>query len=362
MLTRHKYEHAHHLDKIRNKEGDIFKCCRKDIPEDPTCTDCCYDTWQDEYKEVIQKYTKADERYTQAKKRLDFAIDKKARFKTWLDELDKAEDIARKICHQLEIIASQTEKIWFNSIKATKAIEYLFCMIRDFYMQVDYLKKRYDELQNCINLNNDPALAEKDKGILKCLTEYYKKLNDVINTRDEIVKQVVDAIRISYLIRNAMSTQDYPHGYNPCDENHRPCRCHDSEKVYYGFKTIICEWYCAFECDEKCKPCEEKERRQQKQSGDDRYLHEHHHSHEHDHSHEHHHLCSDHCELKPVFEFPICNNDYRCELKECYERTEQEVKDREENVKNADKEKGALTACKESLQKAIEAVNPKSRC
>jgi hypothetical protein len=49
-------------------------------------------------------------------------------------------------------------------------------------------------------------------------------------------------------------------------------------------------------------------------------------------------------------------------LKECYERTEQEVKDREENVKNADKEKGALTACKESLQKAIEAVNPKSRC
>jgi hypothetical protein len=351
MLTKHKYEHADKLEKIKDKESDLFKCCRKDTPpEDPTCIDCCYDTWQDELKEINQKHAKATERAAQAKKKLDFANDKKTRFKTWLDELDKAENIARKICHQLEIIASQTEKIWFNSIKATDAIKILFCMIRDFYMQVDYLKKRYDELQNCINLNNDPALAEKDKGILKCLTDYYKKLDDIIKTRQEIIKQIVEAIRLANLIRNSMSTQDYPLGYNPCDPNHKPCHCHGNDKVYYGFKTIICEWYCAFECDEKCKPCEERDKQQQKQAG-----------HEAPHA-EHHHLCSHHCELVPVFNFPICNNAYRCELKECYDRAEQEVKDREVNLKEADKEKGALTACKESLQKAIDAVNPKGRC
>ncbi len=347
MLTKHKYSPPQ--TDITNPDNAIFKCCRKEVPEDPTCTDCCYDTWKDELKQVNVKYSQAEEKAAQTKKRFDFEAERSGRYKRWLDELEKAEEITGKICYQLEIIAGQTEKIWYNSIKAVDAIELLFCMIRDFYSQVDYLKKRYDELQNCITVNTDPSL-EKDKGILKCLTDYYKRLDDVIKTRDEIIKALIEAIKLSNLIRNNMSTQDCPEGYRPCDENRKPCNCgSNGGAVYYGFKTIICEWFCAFGCDEDCIPWEQAanqrppEKHEQQNPNEIR-------------------ICSNHCELVPVFDLPICNNPYKWELKRCYEKAAEAVKKCEEELKDANKDKEALAACKLGLEKAIAEVNPKARC
>jgi hypothetical protein len=344
MLTKHNYKPTD--INLYDKDGRIFKCCKKDTTDEP-CTDCCYDTWKDELKEVLQQYSQVNEKAEQAKKKLTFAKDKSQRFKNWLDELNKAEDLARKICFQLEIIAGQSTKIWYNSLKAVKAIEILFCMVRDFYMQIDYIKKRYDELQNCINHNNDPALV-KDQGILKCLAEYYKKLEVIINTRDEIIKAVIEALRLANLILDNISTQDCPKDYDPCDDKNKPCNCNETDKVYYGFKTIICEWYCAFECDEPCKPCGEgKNQQQQKHSNGGQQESK---------------PCGDECELVPVFEFPICNNKYKCDLEECYKKAEEDAKKFAEDLKNANKQKEALLACKQSLEKAIIEVDPKNRC
>ncbi|MFT3910800.1 MAG: hypothetical protein QM737_15390 [Ferruginibacter sp.] len=350
MLTRHNYQNSTEAQSINQPNNNVFICCKKDdAPDDPKCTDCCYDTWNDELKEVKQKYTKADELAIQAKKKADFAVDKNLRFKSWLEEFKNAEEIARKICYQLEFIAGQTEKIWYNSLKAVDAIEILYCMIKDFYIQVDCLKTRYDVLQNCINVNTDPSL-EKDKGILKCLADYYKKLDDIIKTRDEIIKAIVAAIHISNIIRNNMSTQDCPKDYNPCDKNHKPCNCNCApEHIYYGFKTIICEWYCAFECDEKCVPCEELNEQQRRRHGNEEGPYKLN-------------LCSDHCDLKPIFEFPICNNTYKCELEKCFKKSEEEVKCTAKNLNDANKDRDALAACQASLQKAIDEVDPKTRC
>lgn len=345
MLTKHNYQKT----ETDLQEGKIFDCCRKDVPGDSGCEDCCYDSWKDELKRVNQSYSETVEKCQQIKNSLSFIIDRRNKFKTWLDELLKAEDLVKKICNQLEIIASQSDKIWFNSGKAVEAIEIVFCMIRDFYMRVDYIKKRYDELQACINANNDSSLV-KGQGLLKCLEDYYAKLDGVIKTRDEIIKLAVEAIKISNLLRNHISTNDVTSEFDPCNPG-APCNCSTDGPSYYGFKTIICEWYCSFGCDEECVPCADKttqptQASSQKQVGSgikDAKP-------------------SEACELEPMFEFPICNDEYKCRVEKWYKADEQNVKDLSEELMEITKEKESLQACKSSLERAIAEVDPKKRC
>ena len=344
MLTKHNYQKSD----TSFKEGKIFDCCRKEVPGDSNCEDCCYDTWRDELKKVNQSYSESAEKYLQLKNSLTFITERRDKFKNWVDELLKAEDLARKICNQLEIIAVQSDKIWFNSIKAVEAIEIIFCMIRDFYMRVDYIKKRYDELQNCINANNDSSLV-KGQGILKCLDDYFTKLDAVIKTRDEIMKMAVEAIKISNLIRNSISTSEANESYDPCNPG-KPCSCSTDGPSIYGFKTIICEWYCSFGCDEECIPCAEGTVQVPQQSSKQVGT-----------------AIKDSkptvsCELEPMFDFPICNDEYKCRVEKWYKTDEQCVKDLSNEVKEAIKEKESLQACKTSLEKAIAEVDPKKRC
>lgn len=353
MLTEHKYAKS---DVQLGEGSDIFNCCKK-TPDDPNCTECCYDTWKDELKTVKQQYAEKEEQVYQLEKKLGFITERRNRFKNWLNELDKAEDLARKICGQLDIIAVQSDKIWYNSCQAVHAIEILFCMVRDFYMQVDYLKTRYEDLQNCISRNTDPSLV-KDSGILKCLKEYYDKLDAIIKTRDEIIKAILEAIKISNLIRNNISTRDCPDKncppkeggtpYDPCKESNG-CDCKNDGPSYYGFKTIICEWYCAFECDDDCKPGDDPCKDQTPQSKPAPVN-------ECD-------PCADEeCDLEPQFGFPICKNTYKCCIKKRYEFDEQYVRTLSEELVEARKKKEALKACKDSLDQAILVVDPKSRC
>jgi len=350
MLTHHNYKKVKGL----GTDPKIFRCCQDNDPGDPNCKDCCSDAWESELKKVLVLQTQATEKATQAQSKLDLALKKSKGFKTWLDELHAAEDYSQKICYQLEIIAGQSEKIWYNSLKAVDAIEILFCMIRDFYGQIDYLKTRYDLLITCINTNTDPNL-DKDKGIVKCLADYSKKLDDIINTRNAILKLVVQAITTANLIRNNISTKDCPGDYDPCGNSKSPCNCHDKDHPFYGLKTVICEWFCAFGCDEKCEPCEQAAQHQQKQQAyapdpDCEPV-------------QTQSLCSQtDCKLKPSFSLPLCNTRYRCDLEDCYAKADTEAKDAGEALKNATKESQALTACVNSLRQAIAEVDPSARC
>lgn len=354
MLTKHNYKPS---DVNIGTGSKIFDCCRKDPPDDPKCTDCCYDTWQDELKQVTTKYTSKVEEVNQMEKRLGVITDRRNRFKKWIDELNEAEEKSRAICHQLDILAAQSEKIWYNSCKANEAIEILYCMIRDFYFQVDEIKRRYDQIQNCVNSNNDPALV-KDQGILKCLGEYYKKLDEVMKTRADIVKAIVEAISLAQLIRNSISTKDCPCGddkYNPCDKTKKSCDCSDTVP-FYGFKTIICEWYCDFACWEDCKPCKDDGNTTQTAQTAQASPTQAPTTTDTD-------PCKqDCCPLTPCVEFPICNDPYKCKVEKWYEKDDGCVRSITEKLRDAKKEKEALAACKTSLENAIKEVNPKDRC
>lgn len=346
MLTKHNYQSLKDSDISIGDGTDIFDCCRQE-GDDSGCTDCCYDNWKDELKKVNQSYSETVEQVDQMKKTLTFVTDRRDRFRKWLDELIKAEDLARNICHQLEIIAVQSDKIWLNADKARSAIEILYCMIRDFYNRVDYIKKRYEELQRCINSNNDSSLV-KGQGLLKCLDDYFTKLEAVIKTRDEIIKMIVEAIKLSNLIRNHISTKENDGNFKPCEPG-KPCNCEEGGISYYGFKTIICEWYCSFECDEECVPCAEggtTAKPQQKQVGSNIKEAN----------------PPETCELEPAFDFPICNDEYKCRVENMYKDDEKSVKDLADQLKEANKQKEALQACKTSLEKAIAEVDPKARC
>jgi len=376
MLTNHCYKDIEDKwDSERHPKNKVADCCFDPNPDDPTCLDCCYDTWQIKLKDVNQQWQRVSEEATQFKKKLDFSIDRRARYRLWVSELDTAEDLTRLICHQLEVIVSQSGKLWYNSCKAVEAIEILFCMIRDFYKQVDYLQKRYDDLNICLTNNHDSAL-EKGKGILKYVDEYVAKLKIIINTRDEIIIAIMQAIRIANLIRNNISTQGCPcpdpdKPYDPCKDGGKLCPPCDKDNPFYGFRTIICEWYNDLQCDTECipiDPCAEKEKeehygqQQQQQQQSRQQQQEAYHtntSQETETEEEERARC---CRLRPVIKFPICNDKYKLDILKWLEKEEKNVKEWSTEYKTYIKSRESLQACKDSLLKAINEVNPTERC
>jgi len=349
MLTKHNYQ-----DIPKNwDDGKIADCCKKPTDNGDGCNDCCYDTWQKELKDITQKYNQETEDTSQLQKQYDFLKSRRDKYKTWLDELKKAEDLSLDICRQLDLIAVQSRKVWYNSCKAVDAIETLFCMVREFYMQIDYLKARYEILKNCIDKNTDPSLADKTKGIPGCLAKYAEKLEVIVKTRDEIITALIAAIKLANLIRNNIYTQDCPpDNYNPCADQNPPCNCNESTDTVssYGFKTIICEWYCSFKCDEKCPepdPCKEKDQpmaqmKQQQNTSTD--------------------PCEVGCEPEPTISFPICKDNYRICVEKWYRADDTAVKQLGEDLNTRKKNKEALLACKNSLDAAIAEAKPANRC
>lgn len=346
MLTVHHY---HKLNDNWDKDS-IKECCKTTTVDEQPCDDCGYDTWSDKLKQV-SKYLKAkQEKSAQLQKKTDFLKSRRDTFKTWLDEMDEAQKQAQDICKQLELIATQSNKIWANSFLAVKAIQVLFCMIRDFYSQLDYLKERYDLLQKCIAKNPDPSLVA-GQGIRKCLDEYGVKLDAIIKTCSDIIKAAVDAVRLSNLLRNNISTREWPVKYVPCVTPYDPCATLEpdcpSHNHHHGFKTIICEWHRLFNCDEACNDdCSKAPNNNQQISGNAPKANG----------------CQDDCCELNTFRFPICNDDYRECVKKRYKDDDSSVKKIEVELKEVNKEKEALQACKNSLEAAIKAVDPAARC
>jgi hypothetical protein len=332
MLTQSDYKP---IDQDWDKDT-ILDCCKTNDPDQP-CNDCCYDSWQEELNKVNPSYNAIIEKTALLQSKLDFITSRRDRYKAWIEELDKAELLAREICHQLKLIAAQTDKIWYNTCKAEEAVQILFCMLRDIFMQIDELQAIFDNLDNCVRKNNAQGL-NKGEGIFKYLEEYRTKLLATVKTRDEVIKNIVLAIRLASLLRNGISTRDCDcePSYDPCAENQEPCHTLNGT-VYYGMKALICEWYNEFACDTDCT---EKSSSQTKTYAGSE-------------SHE--------CELKPIFDFPICNNTFKDEIQTWLDKDIADRNDLLEELNKAKMKQQSLLACKNSLDQAIKAVDP-ARC
>lgn len=314
MITKHTCENVKETpwkDKIR-------ECCDKEDPNDPRGGDCCYDSWTEELKEVNTKYGQADEEARQLSIELTYISDRRDQLKNWYDELTEAHDLSRQICDQLEIMQDQTEKVAMNTEYAIKAIGILYCMIRDFYMQIDWIKTKYDQIFTCIRCLNDPVLVP-GQGIMKCLEEYGKKLEIVIATRDELLKIAMAAIYSAYRINNNLNSE-------------------------YGLQMVIEEWQTTFNCHEPCSEDGEAHCRDDETDLDEGEQQ------------------PDNCKLAPQLKFPICNDPYYQEIGEKYENDKDRAADLAKDLIKLNKKKESLLACKQSLEAAIKEVDPKIRC
>lgn len=316
MLTQNSYKNL-----VRSEwEKDIQECCSKEDQDNPGGCDCCYDTWVEELKGVNTRYNDVEEESRQIAASLTVIMDRRDKLKNWYDELTKANDASRKICDQVDVFLCHIEKVTKNTVHTVKAIKVLYCMVKDFYMRIDILKVKYEALINCIRCLNDPGLAP-GQGVMKCIEDYGKKLDAVIATRDQLIALLMKAIHIAFTINKNLGKD-------------------------YGLYTIIEEWKETFNCDETCAP----ESTEQKKSypiqhgqttGDE---------------------STDHCELKPVFQFPLCNDPYYEEIRDRYDSDRTKANELSDQLRDLNKKKESLLACKQSLQTAIAEVDPKARC
>lgn len=302
----------------------VKDCCEKKKPgkpdDPPTGTgDCCYDGWMEEYNEVTAQLNAANNEVTSITNHLNYMKTQRDFWKTWYDELTKTDDAARKICHQLEILIHHLHRIEKNSNLTVKSIRILYCMIRDFYMQLDLLKRKYDALIACIQCISNPALPA-GQGIRLLIDDYGKKLDAVIGTRDALFDAFIAAIDLA----------------NRLDKNigHQ-----------FGLCTVLQEWKKAFHCEEHCygghveRP--QGERRHHSVHGEGQI---------------------ENIGLSPILEFPICDSDYYEEIATIYEEDNTLVDELNTELLEVSKERDKFKAWKDGLDAVIKAVDPAARC
>jgi len=364
------YYHNIPVDKDNNVV--LPECCTQPDPEDSECQDCCYDEWKTGLRSVTQRYAREKDKADLVQKQINFLTERKSHYSKWYDEIEYAEELSRNVCIQLEVIFSQTHKLWYNNCNANKAIKKLFCMIRDFFLEVDYIKCRYDELWACLIKSTDPSLQE-DKGIRSCLKNYGEKLDAVIKVRDDIIKLMVDTIKLSQLMRNNINTFCCPDdkNYDPCKEAAKEgsALCENNkdttpDKYSYGFKSIICHWYSYLGCEE-CKTTTQSGSTTTTQAQDtydqnartaqvdkaaqantaapQEATYE----------------C---CKVHPTFHLPICRDDYKVKVKKWRDKDVEALSKLLTQISTLNKNKEGLLACKTSLTKAMEEADPKLRC
>jgi hypothetical protein len=325
MITEHKCEPI----KETPWKDRIKECCNKEDPDHPKGCDCCYDNWSEELKEVTTRFWEADEEAKQIASELAFITDRQYKLKNWHDDLSKTDELSRNICDQLEVLIDQTEKIATNTLFAVKAIKVLYCMIRDFYMQVDLIKAKYDQIQICISCLHDPVL-DPGQGIVKCLKDYGVKLDALIATRDELVKLVMEAIYTAYRINKNLDEE-------------------------YGLHMVISEWKSTFNCEESCQENEEAQSGYAEQTGNDKKGRDTKKYNNGKNKNE------EECVLAPVLQFPICNDPYYHLVKGKYDADKAKVSELAKKLVELNKKKESLLACKLSLQAAIKETDPKAR-
>jgi hypothetical protein len=301
------------------KDDEDIKCCKKEPPGTTPGCDCCYDNWVIELQDVGKKYKSVNEQAIQFNDQYKFVASQRDKLKSWKDDLDKTDDLIRTLCGQFDIVSTQASKICINAEKTVEAIEYLFCMVRELFEQIDLLVVTYNQIDNCIKCLNDSQLPE-DSGIRKCLKNYWDKLVILVNAKTDVIKAVMNAISLAELLHEDI--------------------CSD-----YGLVKIISEWKGYLHCGEKCDggtppkpdPCADKDKGDGTSSAES-------------------------CPLIPILTLPVCKDSHYIWVKGQYDKDVTEAGVLHDKWVEANKKKEALAACQASLTDAIKAVDPQEIC
>lgn len=302
-------------NEISNCDRDIFDCCDQK-PTNDQAGDCCYDAWVGDMVQVTADWKAANAFAINKEIEYLLTVEERDRLKSWYTEWEMTDENADALCRQLELFVLLLQKVCVVTDKTNKAIEILFCMIEDLYIRVDKLKSQYDKLIACINCLKRPELAS-GIGIMKLLEDYGAKLDAVILSRDILIPQIVSVVEYAYGLH-----------INICEE--------------YGLKETILYWKRKFNCN-NCASTEEvtslSESKIMKSTSS-----------------------SENCCLEPSISLPIDSNEYYRQLETDYMNRKQEVDLLKKELDAAKEKRDALFACKQSLENAINEVNPANKC
>ena len=304
---------------LRLDESKIACCPPPHEPRQPPAAqdpDCCYNTWQHELDNVNSRLEEVNNHLTHLGKHLAVANDRLNRLTTWNTELNTANDLAVKVCQQLEIIEAQLIVVCRNTDSTIRGIEILICMIREFFVTVDELKVRYDRLIVCIKCLNNQALT-LTQGIGKCISDFGAALDLVTATRDALIQQVMVAYSSAVGIHQQI-----------CDE--------------HGYKKLISIWQDTLGCRDRCEEgiwgFDPRRSGTKEATMPDAYC------------------------LDPVLRLPICHEAYAYEISELLREEKQQVKNLTEQQTSLTKDKNHLTTVQTGLTNAIKEVQPSVRC
>jgi hypothetical protein len=311
-------------------EPKVKECCEKEKkpPENNKGSgDCCYDEWFKDFKDYDTRYNNADRLVTWLTERRTHLGTQKDMWKQWKNEMDKICDCSSKICHQLEVLLHHTSRVSRNQWLTKRAINLLYCMVRDFCMQIDLSKKKYDHLLNCIKCLNSPALAP-GQGVMLLIEDYGKKLDAVIQTKDPIIEAVIVAISISNKINKSIG--------------------HQGNR--FGLNLVLQEWKKVFNCDKKQEEePEERERNEYGRDGGQRDGSE---------------GEFEHTKLEPHFNFPVCDSRYYKWVEKKYDEDNLGYGRLSKKLNDETKNRDNLKALRDGLTSVINDPNidPSKRC
>jgi hypothetical protein len=294
-----------------------IECCTKTPPDPSGCCDCCYDSWVTELKKVRQDYSRVSENAKQLSDEYNLTAAERDKLKSWLDDLIKTDQLSMALCDQFAVLGSQVEKICTNAEKTVEAIGILFCMIRDFYEQVDQILIYWNQIDNCIKCLNSEDLPE-GSGIRKCLKNYKDKLDALIKTRNDLLKAIMTAIATANALHAGI--------------------CSD-----YGLDKVISDWEAILNCGSTASaptdpvdPCKDMDKTETD--------------------------ATENCKLIPILTFPIAKDPHYIWVNDKYNKDVDETIKLAAKLVEANKKKEGLAACQSSLIEAIKQVDPKELC
>lgn len=311
MLTKHNY-----CPLPEDWAEDIATCCPDKPADDPGGADCCYDAWSNQLISVNRNFKEVDEKARRYQRQLDSAIMFRDKYKSWFEDLLKANDLAGYICQHMQVFSAQVNNICCTTQNGVDAVNLLFCMARDFYIRVDNLKEEYDRLLNCIKCLGRPEL---NGGIIDCLTAYNTKLEAAIATRDKIIELLVKAVKLAYEVNSSICSR-------------------------YGLQRTIAEWQDTFNCGGGNED-ESQYKGKHKPDNDDADC-----------------MLDENCDLVPMLTFPLENDSYFSLLQNERTKWDDKIRNIQAKLVTANKEKEVLLANKDNLVKAIQEVDPKNKC
>ncbi len=269
----------------------------------------CLQMWKKNLISTKNALEEANAHTSLAKKEWENAAAWEYTLKSYWENVEESNKIIVAICNELKLFGKHAERVCENTECTVRSIEILFCLLVEFFSCTDKLKDYVSEIEREIECLNDQEINANSSIILRCLKDFLSKLNEATQKQHEVIKMVIDLLKQSKGIYAEICA-------NSCSLKHI---LKDLEDSFCG----DCDSEADHDCDDEDS-------------------------------------CNATIEPKP--KMPLEDDPYYKETRRQYEKSKEEAKKAKEKYDDRRDKSESLTACKKSLEEAIDAAEATKEC